>query len=192
MTGWIGPVALSGATVAVAAFVTALLVARRYRELHAALTAAGVLSGGQPRRPAPVGSSLPAAGTAVPADLLGVATDGSVLTSEDLAGPDVVMVFLAASCPPCRAALPELRAALAAMPSDGPRPVAVLRGPVEGCAEYAAALAPVARVIEDGDTKFTGVTMALAVYSYPAVLVVGDGVVRRAGMTVRDVALATT
>jgi hypothetical protein len=193
MTDWVWPTLGLTAVVSAASLVLGLLLARRYRELHAALVSTGVLSTRRAARNVPPsGAWLPAPGTAVPDGLLAVTTDGSVLTSEEFAGPDVVMAFLGASCPPCRAALPELRAVLGGQPAGRPRPIAVLHGPAGECAEYEAALTGVARVVRDGDEKLGGLTNALAVRSYPAVLVVGGGVVRKAGMTMRDVELTRT
>jgi len=182
---------VGGCAVAGVALVIAVLAARRYRELREALLTAGVLARQRPTRRAtratrPRSGWLPAVGSAVPPDLLAVDTDGAVLTARDFAGPDVVVAFLASSCPPCRAALPEVRAALGAVPSRRPRPVAVLGGPSGECAEYAAALSGVARIVEDGDAKAVGVAATLGVHGNPAVLVLGGGVVRGAGMTAAE------
>jgi hypothetical protein len=167
-----------------------LLLARRYHELHAALLAGGIIrERSTPSSGLPAGQWLPAPGTPVPADLVAVCTDGSVLRGEDFAGPDVIVAFLASSCPPCTAALPGLRQVLAGVAPGQPRPVVVLIGPAQDCAGYEAALAPLARVVQDGDAKTGGVTPLFGVRSYPAVLIVGGAQVRTAGMTVADVEL---
>jgi hypothetical protein len=118
---------------------------------------------------------------------------GEVLTAADFAGGDVVVVFLTSPCNACRAALPELRAALAALPAGGPSPVAVLSGDAAGWPEYLMALSGLVRPVENGDDVPKGASVAdvLGVHSYPAVLVLGGGVVRRAGMSAADVALTT-
>jgi hypothetical protein len=84
---------------------------------------------------------------------------------------------------------PALCAALAAAPADGPRPVVVLSGMVEGYEEYRSPLASLARVVEDGDAKFAGVTVALGVRAFPAVLIVGDGKIRKAALTIEEAGL---
>jgi hypothetical protein len=183
---WLWPATAVTGVLAVAAICLGLLLARRFRELRAALLAAGVLRERRARPRPPQGRWLPAPDTPVPADVVAVCTDGSVLSREEFLGPDVVIAFLAASCPPCTAALPGLRTALAGIST--PRPVVVLIGPPADCADYEVLLSPLARVVQDGDAKTGGLAPLFGVRSYPAVLIVGGGVVRKAGMTVADVA----
>jgi hypothetical protein len=56
------------------------------------------------------------------------------------------------------------------------------------------ALSGLVRPVENGDDvpKGSGVADVLGVHSYPAVLVLGGGVVRRAGMSAAEVELAGT
>jgi hypothetical protein len=189
VTEWLWPATVLAGALALAALLLGLVLARRYRELRTALLAAGVLRDRPRPGPPPPGSWLPAPGTPVPVDVSAVCTDGSVLSEEYFAGPDVVVVFLSARCAPCRAALPALRQVFAGVAPAGPRPVVVLIGPPSECADYEAQLAPPARVVLDGEAKTGGLTPRFGVRGYPAVLVVGRGVVRKAGMTVRDVEL---
>jgi hypothetical protein len=176
--------------VGLAALLVGLALAHRYRELRAALTESGVL---RPAAPEPTGDGtwLPAPGTAVPPGLTMTTKAGTVVTAAEFAGPDVVVVFLTSPCNACRAALPGLRAALAVLPSGGPSPIAVLTGDPAAWPEYLVALSGLVRPVENGDDvpKGTSVADMLDVHSYPAVLVLGGGVVRRAGMSAADVAL---
>jgi hypothetical protein len=179
--------------VALAALGVGLALARRYQELRAGLVDAGLV------RPAPAGLAgdgtwLPASGTAVPAGLTMTTKGGEVLTAADFTGADVVLVFLTSPCNACRAALPELRAALTALPAGGPSPVVVLSGDGAAWPEYLMALSGLVRPVENGDDvpKGAGVADLLGVHSYPAVLVLGGGVVRRAGMSVADVELSVS
>lgn len=192
MTGWTAAAVLTASL----ALTVALLLARRHAELVTMLTAAGVVTRPRParaRRPA-AGAWLPAVGSAVPREVFAVTTGATVITAEAFAGPDVILVFLASSCPPCRAVLPDVRSALLAhntahseAHNTGPRPVAVLGGPEHECVEYEAALADLAHVVRDGDAKTGGLASTLGVLGNPAVLVLGGGVVRAAGMTVAEV-----
>jgi hypothetical protein len=188
MTGWTAAAVLTASL----ALAVALLLARRHTELVAMLTEAGVVTRPRParaRRPA-AGAWLPTVGSAVPGEVFAVTTAGEVVTAASFAGPDVVLVFLASSCPPCRVALPDVRAALLARHTadgTGPLPLAVLGGPEHECAEYEAALSDLARVVRDGDAKTGGLASTLGVLGNPAVLVLGGGVVRAAGMTAADV-----
>jgi hypothetical protein len=179
--------------VGLAGLLVGLVLARRYRVLCAALTESGVLRAPGPDR-AGGGTWLPAPGTAVPPDLTMITRAGVVLTSAEFAGPDVVVVFLTAPCNACRAALPDLRAALTTLPPGGPSPIAVLTGDAGAWPEYLMALSGLVRPVENGDDvpKGAGVADVLDVHSYPAVLVLGGGVVRGAGMSLADVELATT
>jgi hypothetical protein len=193
VTGVLWGMSLLAVVAASAALVIGVTLARRYRELRTALVATGVLA--VPRAVtsgAPEGSFLPATGSPVSRALRVTATDGTVLTSEYFTANDVVMVFLMDQCTTCDAQLPELRATLAGLPAGGPRPVAVLSGPPSEIRHFREALEPMAHVVEDGDVKSgAGVVMAFQVHSFPTLLVLEGGVVRRAGTTAREVALET-
>jgi hypothetical protein len=177
--------------VGLAALLVGLTLAHRYRELRTALTNAGVLL---PTTPNPTnnGTWLPAPGTTVPANLTMKTKAGKIITATEFAGPEVVMVFLTSPCTACRAALPDLRKALAALAPNSPSPIAILTGDNTAWPEYLVALSGLVRPVEEGDNtpKGTSVADALGVHSYPAVLVLGGGVVRRSGMTPADVAVA--
>jgi hypothetical protein len=173
--------------VALAALGIGLTLARRYQELRARLVRPASA------QPAGDGTWLPASGTAVPTGLTMTTKGGEVLTAADFAGDDVVLVFLTSPCNACRAALPELRAVLTALPA-GPSPVLVLGGDGVAWPEYLMALSGLVRPVENGDdvAKGAGVADLLDVHSYPAVLVLGGGVVRRAGMSAADVDLSVS
>jgi hypothetical protein len=170
--------------VGLVALLVGLTLAHRYRELRTLLIDSGLL---RPTTPEPTndGTWLPTPGTTVPPNLTMTTKAGKVITSADFAGPDVVVVFLTSPCNACRAALPDLRRALAALPPDSPSPIAVLTGDNTAWPDYLVALSGLVRPIEEGDDipKGTSVADALNVHSYPAVLVLGGGVVRRSGMT---------
>lgn len=176
--------------VALGSLAVGLVLAHRYQELRTVLADAGLVRLA-PARVAADGTWLPAAGTAVPAGLTMTTKGGEVLTAADFAGPDVVLVFLTSPCNACRAALPALRTALSALPAGGPAPVAVLCGDAAAWPEYLVALSGLVRPVENGDEvpKGAGVADVLEVHSYPAVLVLGGGVVRRAGMSAAEVEL---
>ncbi len=55
-------------------------------------------------------SEIPAAQRSEPIEFSGPATDGSTISSDDLAGQVHVVNFWYASCPPCRAEAPDLKA----------------------------------------------------------------------------------
>ena len=181
--------------IAVVAIVTALVslllslaLARRLRELRAALLAGGTLRSSAPGR-LPDEIWVPDAGAPVPADLDMTTTDGTRLTAADFAGADVLVTFLMSSCTSCRGSLPALREACAALPPTAHRPVAVLSGAPDDWPEYRRELDDVVRVVLDTGQRKGGFAWQFGVRSYPAVLVVGGGVVRSAGKTAADVAL---
>jgi thiol-disulfide isomerase/thioredoxin len=186
MSGALPALTVLAVVLGAAGLTLGLLLARRYAELMAALRAGAA--------PAPDEQAaqlwLPAVGSPAPAELIAPTVDGPPVTGADFAGADVVVAFFTSGCTSCRAALATLRATLAALPADGPRPVAVLRGAEGDMADYRRELTGLARVVSDAGAKKGGLAGEFGVRSYPAVLVLGGGVVRRAGMTVADVALA--
>jgi hypothetical protein len=195
MTGGAGAaIGLVALAAALCSLTISVLLARRYRELRTALLDAGVLAAVpavSTRRPE--GQFLPAAGSPVPPGLRMTATDGTSLDRGYFAGDDVIVAFMMDQCTSCTAQLPELRATLSRLPAAAPRPVVVLSGSPAACAKYRQAMEPVAYVVEDGPVKESGsVVRALRVHSFPAVLVLGGGVVRRSGMTAAEVAPATS
>jgi hypothetical protein len=156
-------------------------------DLHRTVTTGPVERATQP----PDGSFLPAVDSQVPVGIQATATDGTVIDNGYLAGRDVVVAFLMDQCTTCTAKLPELRTALAGLPAGWPRPVVVLSGSADACSHYRSALEPVAHVVEDGPVKSgAGVVRAFRLHSFPAVLVLSGGTVRRSGMTAREVELA--
>lgn len=191
MTGIALAVAVVAAVAGVGGIAIALVVARRYRELRDTLLSGGTLRipGSAPLGRAPGELWVPGPGFPVPAGLDVATTDGP-LTSADFAGDDVVVAFLTSPCTSCRATLPQLRDGLAALPPTAPRPVVVLSGAPDDWPHYRGELSGVARIVQDGGERKGGIAGLFGVRSYPAVLVVGGGVVRRAGMTASDVALA--
>lgn len=192
MTGALWATALLALATAATALVTALALTRRYRELRAALLATGVLA--VPRAVdagTPEDSFPPVAGRPVPRGLRITTTTGTVLDEAYFAAPELVMVFLMDQCTACVTHLPRLKATLAALPPDAPRPVVVLSGPPDVLGDFRAQLEPVSHVVEDGMVKSgAGVVMAFQIHSFPTVLVLAGGVVARAGTTVEEAALA--
>ncbi|MEU8080930.1 hypothetical protein AB0B31_36435 [Catellatospora citrea] len=168
------------AAVAIAALALGLLLARRYRELHSAVS----------QRPAAATPAyhLPPVGAAV-SEFRTATTGGEPLTSDDLNGDDVTVAVLMVGCTPCTEEVPALREAFAAVPAGADRPVAVIVSESAGAgpAMYVAELGPVARVVveEPGGE----VSTALGVSGYPAVLVVGRGHILQAGTRVADIAV---
>ncbi len=70
--------------------------------------------------------------------------------------------------------------------------MAVLSGPSSETRRLRDALEPVAHVVEDGELKSgAGVVMVFPIHSFPTVIVLSDGMVRRAGTTTQEVALET-
>ncbi|MEV4299746.1 TlpA family protein disulfide reductase [Microbispora rosea] len=155
-------------TCALAALGVSLLVTRRYRELRALVT------DGAARGPA-----LPAPGTGIP-PFTATTTEGARLDRADLDGPDRVVAFLKTGCEPCRDLLPELRGALEDLPAESPRPIVLVTGVAGERTGYVTALALVAHVVESDEPH--ALTGGLGVGAFPAVLVAGEGVVRRAGV----------
>ncbi|MGW1892415.1 TlpA family protein disulfide reductase [Streptomyces sp. NPDC002004] len=104
--------------------------------------------------------------------------DGRPLRSRDL-GTGTVVVFLSPGCPPCHAQLPQVVAALGAVPENGA--VAVVAGGMDGDAETEQMfkeLGPVARVVHEPGTG--PVTEAFAARAFPVmcrVRAVGDELV---------------
>jgi hypothetical protein len=163
------------AAVAAAALGLALALARRVRLLQDRLDQ-GVL----------VEADLPVPGEPVP-DFDATTVDGVRLGAQDLAGPDVLLLFLTASCESCREEVDRLRAEPPAAAEA--RPIAVVMGRPEERAELVRDLLPLARVVEQ--TDYAGLAARFGVRGFPAMLVVGDGVVRRAGHLLSEVRVGT-
>ncbi|HYN92772.1 MAG TPA: hypothetical protein VES42_02855 [Pilimelia sp.] len=159
--------------VAVAALALSLLLSRRYRELHRAVQAVQARPGD-----AAVGMGMPAAGSPV-GDFHATTTDGDRVGTADLGGADVVVAALMVGCEPCTAAVPDLVAGLGGADPAAARPLVLVVGDGEEATAYVARLAPVARVVveDHGGT----VARALGVSTFPAVLRVEGGVIRRVG-----------
>jgi redoxin len=154
-------VGLTGA-IAVAAFCLAMVAIRRLRLLQEQITLMGTVD------------DLPLPGDPVP-EFVAEATDGGLVSNSDLAGPDVLVLFLTGSCPTCFDAVSMLRE----LPATArPRPIAVVIGQPADVAGLVADLEPLARVVVE--TAHNGLPARFAVRGFPAALVVGDGVVRAA------------
>jgi hypothetical protein len=178
---------------ALAALVVSLTLAHRYQELRTALTNAGTL---KPTTPTQTGNGtwLPTPGTPIPPTLTMKTKAGKEITAKDFEGPDVTMIFLTSPCNACKAALPTLKKALAALVPENPEnppPIAILTGDNTAWPEYLTALSGLVRPVENGDEVPKGKSVAdtLQVHSYPAILVLGGGVIRKAGMSPADVEL---
>ena len=164
MTGLLwAAVALIG-VVALVALVVSLAVARRLRELQ--------------QRFGPIESfdDLPAPGTAVP-DFVATTVDGGTVSAADLAGPDVVVLFVDGSCATCFDIVTELRARPAPT-SEATRPIAVVIGQPDERGALVAELTPLARVVEE--SSYVGLPARFGVRGFPTALVAGGGVVRAA------------
>jgi hypothetical protein len=169
--------------IGLAALLVGLTLAHRYRELHTALKDSGLL---RPTTPNPTneGTWLPAPGTPIPPNLTIKTKAGKLITATDFAGPDVVMIFLTSPCNACRAALPNLRKALTALPPNSPPPIAVLTGDTTAWPDYLVALSGLVRPVEEDDNiqKGKSTADALNVHSYPATLVLGEGIIKKSSM----------
>jgi hypothetical protein len=163
-------VVLAGA-VAVAALVLALVALRRLRSLQHQWGLMAMVD------------DLPMPGEPVP-EFVADTTGGGQVGTADLAGEDVLVLFLDGSCPSCFDAVPMLRER---PPSGGPRPIAVVIGQPAERAPMVAELATLARVVEE-DTH-GGLAARFGVRGFPAALVVGGGQVRMASHQLDQVEL---
>lgn len=175
MTEFVWATQLMTAAVAVAAFGLALALARRVRQLQDRLDQ-GVL----------IEPDLPPPGEPVP-DFVATTIDGVRLTADDLAGPDVLVLFLTASCESCREEVDRLREQPPV--ASEPRPIAVVMGEPDERAQLVRALVPLARVVEQAG--YAGLAARFGVRGFPAVLVAGEGVVRRAGHLLSELEVGT-
>jgi thiol-disulfide isomerase/thioredoxin len=135
----------------------------------------------------PLGQDLPEVGTRVPS-FTAVTTDAEPVTDADLAGEEVLVGFLSASCESCRWDLPKLVTVLTDVARRGPRPVVVLAGDPERRGEIRGELAAVTRLIEDDEAST--LTKSFGIRGFPSLLRVADGTVVSAGHTVGELALA--
>ncbi len=156
-------VTVTGVTAAVALGLV-LLLGRRLRELRDMLDTSGM----------PLGPDLPEPGRAVPA-FDATTTSGDRITQADLDGPDVVVLFLMESCASCVSLITGLRERPV---HEGPLPIAVLVSDGPERDRLVGELEPVARVINQPDGE--RLAADFGVHGFPAVLLVGAGVIRSA------------
>ncbi|HET6214718.1 MAG TPA: hypothetical protein VFE14_17765 [Micromonosporaceae bacterium] len=149
--------------VAVAALGLALLAVRRLRLLQEQIALLGTSD-----------FDLPVTGEPMP-EFEAVTTDGGRVSTADLAGPDVLVLFVDGTCPSCFDAVSTLRELRR---YGDPRPIAVVIGQPAERAALVAELEPLARVVEE--VSYTGLPARFGVRGFPAALIVGDGVVRAA------------
>lgn len=170
MTGLLWAAVGLTAAVATLSLGLVLALARRLREVQAALAAA----------PHADGFGLPAPGDPVP-DFVARTSTGARVDSTDLGGDEVVLAFLTTDCDACR----QLAGTLAAQGPGGGRRIAVVVGPDADRGPMVAGLEPVADVVEQPDHQ--GLAARFGVQAFPAVLVAGGGVIRAAGHGLDDV-----
>jgi hypothetical protein len=165
------------ATVAVGAMVLALLLARRLRLLQERVE----------QLMAPFEADLPELGSPVPEFVVATSVGGQVST-EDLAGPDVLLLFLTVSCSACQNLLASLPRAVANT-LRGQQPIAVVVGePVER-APLVTELEGLAQVVEQSYND--GLARRFGVRGFPAVLVAGGGTIRQAAHDLDEVRIGT-
>lgn len=158
-------VVLVGA-VAVAALALALVAIRRLGRLQGHLNAADL--------------DLPLPGERVP-DFVATTTDGGRVGTADLAGPDVLVLFVDGTCPSCFDAVSTLES----WRLTDPRPIAVVIGTPDERVGLVAELEPLARVVEE--LSYTGLAAQFGVRGFPTALVIRDGVVRAASHRVDQI-----
>jgi hypothetical protein len=175
MTGYLWTAVALSLGLAFTTFCVVLGLARRVRLLAERVAALGP----------PPGLDLPESGTAVP-DFVVPTTDGGEVRTDDLAGGDVLVLFLTADCRSCLDEAARLREQ-AGDGGVGLRPIAVVIGEPDERAGLVSQLEPVARVVEE--THHTGLAARFGVNGFPAIMVVGGGVIRSAGHRIDDVRL---
>lgn len=127
---------------------------------------------------------LPAPGTPVPRFQMET-IDGAVLTEDDAATGELLLVFLSASCRSCWQELPELRQMVTRAPADTPRPVAIVVGTADERADLVLELTPITRVVVTDD--HAGLPRIFGVSGFPAFLIIQDGTVQQSGHSLLDV-----
>jgi hypothetical protein len=173
LTGYLWTAVALTATVASGALVLALLLARRLRLLQERIEPFAGLSG----------LDLPEPGIPVP-EFVATTISGDQVSTEDLAGPDVPLLFLTASCSPCQDVVAGLRQALAGT-ARSPLPIAVVIGEPRERAPLVMELEQLARVVEQDYTD--GLAGRFQVRGFPAVLVAGGGSIRQAAHSLDEV-----
>jgi hypothetical protein len=115
------------------------------------------------------GDGLPSPGTPLP-DFSVAAESGEQITRESFAGPQRLLVFLTTTCSSCTDQVPLIQQLR--LPE---RPVVVVVGDEQQRPAMAAQLADVAEVVPEDDEG--PLAVALEVREFPAVMVIGRGVV---------------
>lgn len=103
-------------------------------------------------------------GDPVPADFVADTVDGGMVSTADLTGPDVLVLFVDGSCTTCFDAVGLLKERHAAG-ADTVRPIAVVIGQPEERTPLVAELAPIARVVEE--TSHTALPSRFGVRGFP-------------------------
>jgi hypothetical protein len=163
---------------AAAALGLGLLLARRYRDLHAAYQRLLRDRTGH----GPAEADGPSIGTPLP-EFAGVDVDGRRVEVSGSGDADLVVAFLSAGCEPCVDELPAVQRLFAA--GRGGQAVAVVRGDGEGRTAFVDALRPVARVVVEDDAN-RGLAATFGVTAFPSVVAYRWGVVRQVTHRVAD------
>jgi peroxiredoxin len=141
------------------ALLLVLALARRIKEVGAA-------AGSQP-------GELPAAFAALagskPGYFRAETVSGALVSLDGLAGDHALIGFFLAGCTPCNRQLPAFTELAKTIPGGPSQVVAVVTGPPDDAAEYAARLAAVAAVVRESPRADEGtITHAFAVSSWPS------------------------
>jgi hypothetical protein len=161
MIGLLWAAVIAVGLVAAGAFTLVLVLARRLRDVIERVNLFLPISEGH----------LPDPGTPVP-EFAAVAVDGRLVGPDDLAAQDRILAFLTTSCASCRDQVPALRDLDA---NAWPRPIVVVIGEADDRAELVSGLAEHAIVVEEDDDG--PIVTAFDIHEFPAVLLVGQGVI---------------
>lgn len=177
MTAFMDAAVAVTAVISLTALGLGLVLARRYRELHQAVTQS------RTSQLAPPAEMLPAPGTRAE-PFSATATDGTPVESADFVEGDSVIAFLMGGCGPCSDSVPALRGLVEA---GGRRALVVATGSPEERADYVRQLAPVVSVVEE---EMPGrITDAYGIRAFPAFLLVRDGAVHQATTSLSELDL---
>jgi hypothetical protein len=173
MTGVLWAAVVVALLISFASLALSALVASRYRQLHARVTAGS----GIPGSALAFGPVFPAVGTPVP-EFSTYAADGAPVGSDVVNQPGSVAVFVDTECKACKDMLPEIGDFLAERASAGQPPLAVISGDGEAAGEYVAALPEAVLVVGQPAGELA---RAFGVQTFPTVLVFDDGKVSASG-----------
>lgn len=146
--------------VAMVALLLVLALARRIREL-------GEPAGGS--QPGKMPAAFAALAGSKPGYFRAETVSGGLVSLDGLAGDYALIGFFLAGCTPCNRQLPAFTELAKSLPGGPGQAVAVVTGPPDEAAEYAARLAAVAAVVRESPRADAGtITHAFAVSSWPS------------------------